>query len=154
MPIASAAMRSLLIAIALLLTAAPAAGAASIAYVDGGAVWLSSLDGQQKVRLAAPVVNAAGNTETWQAVAASDTGRIVAVRNEPGRTPLLSWFKVWEPNGASTVEGPLNAPSGWAAYVYPLGFDITADGSHMVYGYSNTSFPDPVTIDQGTSCGP
>ena len=48
------------------LAAAPgAAGAASIAYIDGGDVWLSSLDGQQKVRLAAPVVNAVGNTETW-----------------------------------------------------------------------------------------
>ena len=74
--------------------AAPA-GAGSIAYVDGGAVWLSSLDGAQKVRLAAPVVNGEGETEKWLAVAASDSGRIVAVRNVPGTSSNSSWFKIW-----------------------------------------------------------
>ena len=102
------------------ITAAPgAAGAASIAYIDGGDVWLSSLDGQQKVRLATPVVNAGGETEQWLAVAASDSGRIVAVRNVPGKSPLLSMFKVWEPNGTSTVERPLNYPGGWVAAGLP-----------------------------------
>jgi hypothetical protein len=147
-------MRSALIAILALLSTAPAAGAASIAYVDGGEVWLSSLDGQQKVRLASPVVNGAGATEKWLAVAASDGGRIVAARNEPGKIARLSSFKVWEPNGTSTVEGPLNAPSGWAIYVYPLGFDVTADGSHMVYGYSNSSSCCPISFAQGTYVRP
>ncbi|HWM08578.1 MAG TPA: hypothetical protein VNO82_04515 [Solirubrobacteraceae bacterium] len=147
-------MRSALIAILCLLTMAPAAGAASIAYIDGGEVWLSSLDGTQKVRLAAPVVNAQGNTEKWQAVAASDSGRIVAARNVPGRLSSFSWFKVWEPDGTSTVEGPLNAPSGWAIYVYPLGFDVTADGKHMVYGYSNSGFCCPMSFGQGTYVRP
>ena len=121
-------MRSALIAVLFLLTMAPAAGAASIAYIDGGEVWLSSLDGAQKTRLATHVVNPSGETEKWLAVAASDSGRIVAARNFPGRISRFSWFKVWEPNGTSTVEGPLNAPSGWTSYVYPLGFDVTADG--------------------------
>ena len=147
-------MRSALIAILCLLTVAPAAGAASIAYVDGGEVWLSSLDGAQKVRLATPVVNAEGNTEKWLAVAASDSGRIVAARNVPGRIARFSWFKVWEPDGTSTVEGPLNAPSGWAVYVYPLGFDVTADGKHMVYGYSNSGFCCPIPFAQGTYVRP
>jgi hypothetical protein len=141
-------MRSMLIAIALLLTLAPAAGAASIAYIDGGEVWLSSLDGTQKVRLATHVVNSAGETEKWLAVAASDGGRIVAARNVPGRISRFSWFKVWEPNGTSTVEGPLNAPTGWSMYLYPLGFDVTADGSHMVYGYQNSSCC-PTALAQG-----
>ena len=110
-----------------------------MAYIDNGEVWLSSLDGAQKVRLAAPVVNGEGDTEKWLAVAQSDSGRIVAARNKPGRMSQFSWFKVWEPNGSSTVEGPLNAPTGWTSYTYPLGFDITADGAHMVYGYSNTT---------------
>jgi hypothetical protein len=137
------------------IAAAPgAAGAASIAYVDGGDIWLSSLDGQQKVRLAAPVVNGVGETEKWLAVAASDNGRIVAARNVPGRNAGFSWFKVWEPNGTSTVEGPLNAPSGWAIYVYPLGFDVTADGNHMVYGYSNSGFCCPTSFAQGTYVRP
>jgi hypothetical protein len=147
-------MRSVLIAIAFLLTTAPAAGAASIAYVDNGEVWLSSLDGTQKVRLAAPVVNGAGATEKWLAVAASDNGRIVGVRNEPGKTSRLSWFKVWEPDGTSTVEGPLTSPSGWFVYVYPLSLDITADGKHMVYGFSNSSSCCPMTFAQGTYVRP
>jgi hypothetical protein len=147
-------MRSTLIALFVLLTIAPAAGASSIAYIDGGEVWLSSLDGTQKVRLAAPVVNGAGNTEKWLAVAASDNGRIVAVRNEPGKTSRLSWFKVWEPNGTSTVEGPLTSPAGWVVYVYPLGFDLTADGAHMVYGYSNSSGCCPITFAEGTYVRP
>ena len=137
------------------IAAAPAAaGAASIAYVDGGEVWLSSLDGQQKVRLAAPVVNVDGDTERWLAVAASDNGRIVAVRNVPGRSAQLSLFKVWEANGTSTVEGPLNAPNGWVEYDYPLGFDVTGDGAQMVYGYSNTSDCCPETVGQGTYVRP
>ena len=57
------------------------AGAASVAYVDKGEVWLASLDGVQKARLAVPVVNANGETEEWLDVAQSDGGRIVAVRN-------------------------------------------------------------------------
>jgi hypothetical protein len=147
-------MRSTLIAILFLLSMAPAAGAASIAYVDGGDVWLSSLDGNQKVRLATPVANGAGETEKWLAVAASDGGRIVAARNVPGRIARFSWFKVWEPNGTSTVEGPLNAPNGWSVYVYPLGFDVTADGNHMVYGYSNSGSCCPISFAQGTYVRP
>jgi hypothetical protein len=147
-------MRSTLIAILLMLTLAPAAGAASIAYIDRGEVWLSSLDGKQKVRLATPVVNGAGQTEKWLAVAASDSGRIVAARNVPGRISRFSWFKVWEPNGTSTVEGPLNAPAGWTVYVYPLGFDVTADGRHMVYGYSNSSSCCPISFAEGTYVRP
>jgi hypothetical protein len=143
------------IAALVVIAAAPgAAGAASIAYIDAGEVWLSSLDGTQKVRLATPVVNAEAKTENWLAVAASDSGRVVAVRNVPGRNASFSWFKVWEPNGTSTVEGPLNAPSGWAIYVYPLGFDVTADGSHMVYGYSNSGFCCPSSFAQGTYVRP
>ena len=126
-------------ALVVIAVAPGAAGAASIAYVDGGEVWLSSLDGTQKARLATHVVNGAGQTEKWLAVAASDNGRIVAARNVPGNISRSSSFKVWEPNGTSTVEGPLNAPTGWTSYVYPLGFDVTADGAQMVYGYSNSS---------------
>ena len=95
------------------------------------------------------MVNGEGDTEKWLAVAQSDSGRIVAARNKPGRMSQFSWFKVWEPNGSSTVEGPLNAPTGWTSYTYPLGFDITADGAHMVYGYSNTSGFCPISFGRG-----
>ena len=77
-------MRIALVLLALL-TFPAAANAASVAYIDNGEVWLSSLDGSQKVRLAATVVNGDGDTEKWLAVTQSDSGRIVAVRNKPGR---------------------------------------------------------------------
>jgi hypothetical protein len=150
-------MRAALLLILLplaLAVAAPVAGAASIAYVDNGEIWLSSLDGGRKVQLAAPVVNGEGKTEKWLAVAHSDGGRIVAARNVPGRISNFTWFKVWEPDGSSTVEGPLNAPSGWSLYVYPLGFDITPDGRHMVYGYSNSSGCCPINFARGTYVRP
>ena len=130
------------------------AHAASVAYIDNGEVWLSSLDGTQKVRLAAPVVNTSGAIDKWLDVAASDSGRIVAVRNEPGKTARLSWFKAWEPDGTSTVEGPVNALGGWALYAYPLSFDLTADGAHMVYGYSNSGFCCPINFARGTYVRP
>jgi hypothetical protein len=149
-------MRSffLLLALMLLCGGASSAQAASIAYIDNGEVWLSSLDGASKVRLAAPVVNPSGATEKWIDVAQADNGRIVAVRVEPGKTSRLGWFKVFEPNGTSTVEGPLNSPGGWLVYVYPLGFDLTADGGHMVYGYSNSSGCCPISFAHGTYVRP
>src|SRR5687767_5637006 len=102
---------AVLLAAVVAFVATPAvAGAASVAYLDKGEVWLSSLDGTQKTRLATHVVNGAGETEHWVDVAQSDGGRIVAVRNKPGRMSSFSWFKIWEPDGTSTVEGPLNAP--------------------------------------------
>jgi hypothetical protein len=143
-----------LVVLALALGVTSQAHAASIAYVDNGEVWLSSLDGAQKVRLVSPVANPSGAMEKWLDVAASDSGRIVAVRNEPGKIARLSWFKVWEPDGTSTVEGPLNALGGWAIYAYPLSFDLTADGKHMVYGYSNSGFCCPIGFARGTYVRP
>jgi hypothetical protein len=149
------ARRAILLCVAAVALSAPAAaGAASIAYIDNGEVWLSSLDGTQKARLATTVVNGDGQTEKWLDIAQSDGGRIVAVRNVPGRISRFSWFKIWEPDGSSTVEGPLNAPSGWAVYVYPLGFDITADGKHLVYGFSNSSGCCPITFQTGIYARP
>src|SRR3954447_25262805 len=139
----------LLLATAAALSVPAGAGAASVAYIDNGEVWTSSLDGTHKARLATPVVNSEGLTENWLDVAESDGGRIVAVRNVPGRIARFSWFKVWEPDGSSTVEGPLNAPSGWAIYVYPLGFDITPDGKTLVYGFSNSSSCCPISFQRG-----
>ena len=100
------------------------------------------------------MVNSDGDTENWLDVAQSDGGRIVAVRNKPGRISNFSWFKIWEPDGTSTVEGPLNAPGGWTSYVYPLGFDITADGKHLVYGYSNSGSCCPIPFGRGTYVRP
>ena len=94
----SLALRAVLLAAVLAALATPAvANAASVAYVDNGEVWLASLDGAKKARLATTVVNSDGDTEKWLDVAQSDGGRIVAVRNKPGRISNFSWFKIWEP---------------------------------------------------------
>jgi len=130
------------------------ADAASVAYVDNGEVWVSNLDGSRKIKLADPVVNSDGDTETWLDVAASDSGRIVAVRNKPGRNGQFNWFKIWEPDLSSTVEGPLNAKSGWTIYIYPLSLDITADGSTLVYGFSNSGSCCPISYARGTYVRP
>src|SRR4051794_3107445 len=155
-PLEWVSMRTFLVLVilALALGVTSQAHAASVAYVDNGEVWVSSLDGTQKVRLAAPVLNTSGATEKWLDVAAADSGRIVAVRNEPGKTARLSWFKVWEPDGTSTVEGPLNALGGWALYAYPLSLDLTADGRHMAYGYSLSGFCCPTSFARGTYVRP
>jgi hypothetical protein len=147
-------MRIALILLSLMLAVPAVANASSVAYVENGEVWVSSLDGAKKVRIAGPVVNSSGATEKWLAVAASDGGRIVAVRNEPGKTSKLSWFKVWEPDGTSTVEAPLTAPNGWLVYVFPLSLDVTADGAHMVYGFSNSSGCCPINFSRGTYVRP
>ena len=142
------------LALLMLLLVPAGAHAASVAYVDNGEVWLASLDGTQKVRLAAPVVNGDGDTEKWLAVAQADNGRIVAARNKPGRISRFTWFKAWEPDGTSTVEGPLNAINGWLIYAYPLSLDVTADGKHMVYGYSNSGACCPIQFARGTYVRP
>src|SRR3954447_15210453 len=99
------AVRAALLAAVVTAAAGPAvAHAASVAYVDKGEVWLASLDGAEQARLPTPVVNSSGETENWLDVAQADNGRIVAVRNKPGRISNFSWFKIWEPDGSSTVE--------------------------------------------------
>jgi hypothetical protein len=122
-----------------LLLLAPAANAASVAYISGGEVWLASLDGAQRVKLAGHVTNSSGAIEKWNAVAQADSGRIVASRIEPGKISSLSWYQVWEPNGTSTIQSPLTMKGSWQLPVYPLSLDVSADGGFMVYGYSHSS---------------
>jgi hypothetical protein len=113
------------------------AGAASVAYIDGGEVWVSSLDGAQKIRLS-------GGEGNWQNVAASDGGRVAAVQREPSQISQTSNFRVWEAGGAMAYNGALSAVSGYQSYAYPLSFDISADGGFLVYGFSaSNTFPAP-----------
>ena len=105
----------------------------------------------QKARLAAPVVNPTATPRTGTRspppTAAGSSPRATSPAGS-----RFSWFKVWEPDGTSTVEGPLNYPGGWSATSYPLGFDVTADGAHMVYGYSNSSCC-PTRSAEAPTCG-
>lgn len=132
-------MKRILLSVLFLLLLAPTAQAASVAYIADGEVWLASLDGTQRVKLAGHFTNVNGAAEKWNAVAQADNGRIVATRNEPGKISSLSWYQVWEPNGTSTIQSPLTMKGGWQLPVYPLGLDLSADGGFMVYGYSHSS---------------
>lgn len=121
---------------ALVVAALPSvAGAASVAYIDGGEVWVSSLDGAQKIRLS-------GGEGDWQNVAASDGGRVAAVQRVPSQISQTSTFRVWAADGAVAYNGALSAVSGYQSYAYPLSFDISADGVFLVYGFSaSNTFP-------------
>jgi hypothetical protein len=145
---AHGALAGLLVAAAAGLALAPAAAhATAVAYLDGGEVWVASLDGSQKARLSS-------GEGDWQDVAASDGGRVAAVRRKAGDSPVLSTFKVWEPTGAVVNEGALAKHGTWQLYAYPLSFDLSADGKVMGYGYSNSSYdpalyPSPYVFESG-----
>ncbi len=126
-----------LLAAVVVATLPSVAGATSLAYIDEGEVWLASLDGVQKSRLS----DGDGN---WQYVAASDGGRVAAVQRVPSQISQTSTFRVWEANRRVAFNGALSAVSGYQNYAYPLSFDISADGSFLVYGFSaSNTFPTP-----------
>ncbi len=113
------------------------AGATSVAYIDGGEVWVASLDGAQKSRLS----EGDGN---WQNVAASDGGRVAAVQRVPSQISQTSTFRVWEANRRVAFNGALSAVGTYQSYAYPLSFDISADGNFLVYGFSaSNTWPTP-----------
>jgi hypothetical protein len=121
----------------------PAASAASIAYIDGNEVWVSTLDGSHKERLSS-------GENQWEAVAAADNGRIIAVRIEAGKISQLAGIQLWENNGQVISQGPLPSKLGWTSYVAPLSLDLTSDGVFAVYGYSGQSgFYPTATFDRG-----
>ncbi|MEH3052445.1 MAG: hypothetical protein PGN13_00360 [Patulibacter minatonensis] len=126
-----------LIATSLLGSATAASAASSIAYLDGKEVWVANLDGSSKTRLS-------GGEGDWTAVAQNDAGWIVGVELEAGKIATLSRFKIWDPQGVLSYQGPLaNKPSG-ASAAYPLGLSLTAGGGLIVYGFSEFTYGYPV----------
>jgi hypothetical protein len=140
-------MRTTLLVLLVLALAAPPAGATTVAFVDGNAVWLASPDGTQRRQLA----GATSDGRVWRELTQSDNGRVLAVRREPGKISQLNSFTLWGPDGAVIHEGSLTHQLGWSTYVYPVTLDLTADGSNVVYGYSNmTGVPPMYQFDRGT----
>jgi hypothetical protein len=142
------ALVALAVALAVLPTASSSA-ASSVAFIENGEVWVSSLDASSRHRLAVPVVNSEGQAEAWSEVTAADNGRILAVRRPPNRDGRYSWYQVWD-GRSSPFQGALPKHGSFSTYAYPLGIDLTADGSFVVYGYSNYTFGYPTgTLAQG-----
>jgi hypothetical protein len=115
------------------LLAAPA-HATTVAYLDGDSVWLAAPDGSKRHQLSGP----AGDGRVWTELAQSDNGRVLAVRREPGKIAPLNSFTLWGPDRAAIHHGALTGQPGWFTYAYPVSLDLTADGTNVVYGYSNT----------------
>jgi hypothetical protein len=104
---------------------------ASIVYIDGNEVWVSSDDGSVKKRLS-------GGENDWRQVAQSDNGYIVGVRKEAGKISQLASFTVWDPSGKVVHFGSLSGHIDAGLNVYPTSLDITADGGLLTYGYSRS----------------
>jgi hypothetical protein len=112
-----------------------AARAAQVAYIDGGQVWISTLDGAQKRSLSGPSPDGRPYTETAQA----DGGTVIGVRREPGKIGTLNATSLWGPDGTKIGDGALTARPGRTSYAYPVTLDLTPDGRTVVYGYANWS---------------
>ena len=119
---------SLLVAAALAGTAA----AAQVAYIDGGQVWVSTLDGSSKRSLSGP----SPDEKQWTEVAQSDQGWILGVRREPSKQGYLNATTLWGPDGGVAGNGALTGKPGWSVNAYPVTLDLTPDGKVVIYGYS------------------
>ena len=143
---------SLIIVVASALVFAGAAEAAfSVSYTDKGSVWLSTLNGKKKRKLAA---KPKGKVK-WIETAQSDNGRVIAVRRDPARIANLNSYVLWGPTGKRIVQGSLTTESGWTSYVLPLSLDLTSNGKVLVYGYQYYTYNYPVSsLEEGTSVKP
>jgi hypothetical protein len=127
-----AALSTLCLASAL---GASGAGAAQVAYVDGGQIWVSTLDGAAKRSLSGPSPDAKSWTETAQA----QNGTVIGVRREPGKIGTLNATTLWSADGTVIGNGSLTAPTGRTSYAYPVTLSLTPDGKVVTYGYANWS---------------
>jgi hypothetical protein len=117
------------------LAGAGGASAAEVAYVDGGQVWVSTLDGSSKRSLSGPSPDA----KTWTETAQAENGTVIGVRREPGKVGTLNATRLWDASGATIGEGTLTAKPGRTSYAYPVTLNLTPDGKIVTYGYSNWS---------------
>ncbi|MBN8867150.1 MAG: hypothetical protein J0H98_06325 [Solirubrobacterales bacterium] len=122
------------------------ASAATVSYIAGDSLWLSTPDGSKKAKLSGP----AGDGREWTEQTQSDNGKVLAVRREPGKIAPLNSFTLFGPTGKVLQQGSLTHESGWTQYAYPVSLDLTDEGV-AVYGYSNSSYGYPVwNFDFGT----
>jgi len=147
-------MRPLLLAIALVLTTTAPAAATQVSYVDGGEVWVSTLDGTRKRSISgsAPQLTA-GEGRAWTEQAQSDDGWIVGVARIPDRTGAAAPTRLWSPDGAIAAESTLgyHAPYNNGSLAMPVQLDLTPRGQQLLYTYSDLVYAYPVsTLYEGT----
>lgn len=118
-------------AVAGLLVAPGVAAAApgGVAYLDGGQVWVATLDGGKKIQLSS-------GDAWWNAVTQSSSGGVLATKNEPGKIAQLSAFQSWDASGNPARFGPLNHDASGASLAMPLSLAMASSNGVMLYGYS------------------
>jgi hypothetical protein len=114
---------------------AASAGATEVAYVDGGQIWISTLDGSSKRSLSGPSPDA----KTWTETAQAENGTVIGVRREPGKIGTLNATRLWDAAGNEIGNGALTAKPGRTSYAYPVTLNLTPDGRIVTYGYANWS---------------
>ena len=125
-----------------------AQAAFSVSYTSKGIVWLSSLNGKQKRKLAA---DPKGKVK-WIETAQSDNGRVIAVKRDPAKIANLNSYVLWGPTGKRIIQGSLTVESGWTSYVLPLSLDLSSNGKILTYGYQYFTYNFPVSsLENGTS---
>lgn len=133
---------------AVLVLTGSAQAAFSVSYTSNGSVWLSSLNGKQKRKLAP---DPKGKVK-WIETAQSDSGRVIAVKRDPAKISNLNSYYLWGPTGKRINQGSLTADSGWVSYVMPLSLDLTSNGKVVAYGYQYYTYNFPVSnLEEGTS---
>ncbi len=129
------------------LGAAGSAAAAEVAYIDGGQVWISTLDGSSKRSLSGP----SPDEKTWTETAQAENGTVIGVRREPGKIGTLNATQLWGPDGSTIGYGSLTAKPGRTSYAYPVTLSLTPDGKIVTYGYANwTGFAPSTVYEFGT----
>ncbi|MDO8210217.1 hypothetical protein [Conexibacter sp. CPCC 206217] len=143
-------MRSLLLALALVGAGAGTAGATQVSYIDGGQVWVATLDGAAKRSLSGPSPDA----YTWSQQAQSDDGYVIAYRWTPGNYVLTgNAGQEWGPDGAPQTSGDNLAQylTGATGDILPVHMNLAPGGAFFSYGYSNYQYAYPVgTLRTGT----
>ena len=115
----------------LAVVAAASAHAEGVAYLKGGEVWASSLDGSTKVQLSA-------GEGGWNAVGQSASGAIVATRRAPGAAAAATTFTIWNGKGAVADSGPASPGTFATGLAMPMSLDLAKTNRLVVYGFANT----------------
>lgn len=152
-PVIVGRMRSLLLALALAgagAGTAGTAGATQVSYVDGGQIWIATLDGAAKRSLSGP----SPDQYTWSQAAQSDDGYVIAYRWTPGNFVLTgNAGQAWGPDGTPQTAGDTAAQvlTGTTGDVLPVRMNLAPGGAFLNYGYSNYTYGYPVgTLRTGT----
>jgi hypothetical protein len=123
---------SLILAAGAFALAAAPAGAASVAYTEGGDVVVASPDGKQRLALTTD-----GNPDDpYYGVAQAGDGTTVAARRESFDKPRPVLVKFSAGDGAAVARNVMPAAALAQSLVAPIGMDIDTAGKTVAFGYS------------------